>query len=96
MHITGLMIQIALETHGKTIMNAELKAKIEQSLEKLRCINFTFDLQAEMRLITELSNKIDELDTLFNELESEKMELAERLETLEYQQHQNDLMNRDY
>jgi hypothetical protein len=77
-------------------MNAKLKAKIEQSLEKLHYINFTFDLQGEMQLIHELSKEITKLDTLVNELECEKIELEERLEVIEYQQHQNDLMNRDY
>lgn len=68
-------------------MNTEIEHEIKASLFKLASIHEFhpyFDLEDEIQLINELSKKIEELDTLVNELECEKMELEERLEIIEY------------
>ena len=79
-------------------------------LNALIYLEDAIDMSNEVAIVKELTEQIKTIETKFNivstsvsklsyeikELESEKMELAERLETLEYQQHQNDLMNRDY
>jgi predicted RNase H-like nuclease (RuvC/YqgF family) len=87
----------------------EIKASLFK-LASIHNLHPYFDLEDDIELIEQLAKQIKTIETKFNivstsvsklsyeikELESEKMELAERLETLEYQQHQNDLMNRDY
>jgi predicted RNase H-like nuclease (RuvC/YqgF family) len=92
-----------------TEIEHEIKASLFK-LASIHNLHPYFDLEDDIELIEQLAKQIKTIETKFNivstsvsklsyeikELESEKMELAERLETLEYQQHQNDLMNRDY